>query len=133
MNTFATFDDVQDYLDNLEADLRDSADPVSEAGVYRLGSKLYKVQKGKTSGHFYAKQAVGESGWEYAPGAIYRLRAMDRLTLEQARAIGRATGVCVCCGRELTDQVSVDGGIGPVCEKNWFGAGRRAARAKAKV
>ena len=32
---------------------------------------------------------------------------------------GRDTGRCSCCGRELTDPVSIEMGIGPVCIANW--------------
>lgn len=32
---------------------------------------------------------------------------------------GRSTGVCGCCGRELTDPTSVAAGIGPICADNW--------------
>ena len=34
---------------------------------------------------------------------------------------GHATGVCGCCGRELTDPESVRIGIGPICLKKYFG------------
>ena len=40
--------------------------------------------------------------------------------LAQAKAYGIKTGQCCCCGRELTDPVSVANGIGPICESNWF-------------
>ena len=36
-----------------------------------------------------------------------------------ARFYGRETGVCCCCGRELTDPESVAAGIGPICAGNW--------------
>lgn len=32
---------------------------------------------------------------------------------------GRLTGACALCGRDLTDQESVDRGVGPVCAKNF--------------
>ena len=32
---------------------------------------------------------------------------------------GRKSGVCCCCGRELTDSESVANGIGPVCASKW--------------
>jgi hypothetical protein len=32
-----------------------------------------------------------------------------------AVAYGKRTGSCACCGRELTNQVSIDLGIGPIC------------------
>lgn len=34
---------------------------------------------------------------------------------EAAVRYGRLTGRCSCCGRELTDPVSVENGIGPIC------------------
>ena len=36
-----------------------------------------------------------------------------------ARMYGKKTGTCCCCGRELTDPVSVANGIGPICAENW--------------
>lgn len=32
---------------------------------------------------------------------------------------GRVTGNCACCGRELTNQASIDLGIGPICAKKY--------------
>ena len=37
----------------------------------------------------------------------------------QARLFGQVTGVCCCCGRELTDKHSIEAGIGPICAGNW--------------
>jgi hypothetical protein len=37
-----------------------------------------------------------------------------------AIAYGRRTGNCCCCGKLLTDPVSVERGIGPICESRWF-------------
>lgn len=39
---------------------------------------------------------------------------------EAAKAYGRATGTCSCCGRTLTDPVSIEAGIGPICAGRWF-------------
>lgn len=57
----------------------------------------------------------GKASWEYAPGAMRKLVGAARLTLEQAAAMGRATGSCVVCARLLTNPESVAAGIGPVC------------------
>jgi hypothetical protein len=38
-----------------------------------------------------------------------------------AKAYGRETGTCSCCGAKLEDPVSVFGGIGPVCLANLAG------------
>jgi len=32
---------------------------------------------------------------------------------------GKATGICCCCGRELTDPQSIAAGIGPICADKW--------------
>jgi len=37
--------------------------------------------------------------------------------LAAAIAYGRETGSC--CGRELTNKVSIDLGIGPICREKW--------------
>lgn len=37
----------------------------------------------------------------------------------EARLYGQRTGVCCCCGRELTDPVSIEAGIGPICAEKW--------------
>lgn len=38
---------------------------------------------------------------------------------EKAVQYGKMTGKCSCCGRELTDEISVANGIGPICETKW--------------
>lgn len=38
---------------------------------------------------------------------------------EVARAYGRKTGACCCCGRELTNHESIELGIGPICADKW--------------
>lgn len=41
----------------------------------------------------------------------------DRLSLEEAKEYGRLYGQCMVCGRPLTDETSIEKGIGPVCEE----------------
>lgn len=48
--------------------------------------------------------------------------ALLRMTADpagEARLYGQRTGVCCCCGRELTDPVSIEAGIGPICAERW--------------
>lgn len=40
--------------------------------------------------------------------------------LEAAVAYGKMYGQCSICGRELTDKVSIERGIGPICESKYF-------------
>ena len=93
--------------------------PVLAAGTYAHGDVILRVQISRTSGKPYAKVWTG-SGWEYDSQA-YRAHAAHAVVipLEQALAIGVATGHCVCCARDLTDPLSVEAGIGPVCVKDY--------------
>lgn len=65
-----------------------------------------------TSGQFFSVRN--------APADILDLvRAVAASPVEAARKYGRETGRCACCGRDLTDPVSIANGIGPICENNW--------------
>jgi len=49
--------------------------------------------------------------------------ALEKIAVDpEAAAVsyGRKHGRCACCGRGLTNQVSIDMGIGPICRDNWF-------------
>lgn len=36
-----------------------------------------------------------------------------------AKVYGMATGTCSCCGRELTNKLSIELGIGPICREKF--------------
>lgn len=93
-----------------------------EAGIYRQGDTVFKVQRSQGSGRMYAKQLTvteGKGTFTYTPGAVGRLTAADRMDLEAARQFGAVYGVCCQCGRTLTDEGSIEAGIGPVCAKRF--------------
>lgn len=46
---------------------------------------------------------------------LEQLQAVNTRGLEAVKEIGRLTGVCCICGRELTDEQSIAAGIGPIC------------------
>lgn len=109
------------------------ADRVTEPGMYRdANGDLYKVQASRDDeSKLYAKALTRIGGqrltetdetvrfeFTYAPGAVYRLRASDRLSLDDAKAFGIRYGVCCVCGRTLKDASSVAAGIGPICAGN---------------
>ena len=48
---------------------------------------------------------------------LNRLEHDPKATLE---VVGKQTGTCGCCGRELTNPDSVAAGIGPICASSWF-------------
>jgi hypothetical protein len=97
---------------------------VTEDGIYRApDGTIYKVQIAKQgSGQLYAKRlhlTDGKGTFVYVAGAIHTLRADWRMTLEQAAEFGKLYGVCIRCGRDLTDEESIARGIGPVCAGLW--------------
>lgn len=85
---------------------------------------------GRNAGAIYVTAPGDDYLGKIAGGKFYRSRdcgdeaeAMIVATmadpLAAAVAYGRKTGVCSCCGRELTDPVSVERGIGPICESKY--------------
>ena len=92
-----------------------------EAGVYvseETGEYL-RAYLGQASGRMLAKQIhiePGEVSYTYL-GAARRYLTPDyrRCTLEEAGSLGKASGICIHCGRRLDDPESVDRGIGPIC------------------
>ena len=91
-----------------------------DVGMYQTpDGEIYRVQPSRETGNLYAKHMLVGGGFEYERGAISRLTPADKMTLEQAKAWGMATGVCCVCGAFLTDQKSVSEGIGPVCAKKF--------------
>jgi len=89
-----------------------------EVGVYFKEGVVYRVKVSQSSGRPYATKLVGGS-FQYDPSYIRAISADDKMTLEQACDYGIQFGVCCACGRELTDEVSVARGIGPVCARRF--------------
>lgn len=89
-------------------------------GMHKFGGVIFKVQKAiHGSGRLYAKALVedGDGGWrfEYAQGAVHNLSESTRLTIEEAKEFGALYGTCCVCGRTLTNEESIEAGIGPIC------------------
>lgn len=101
-----------------------------EEGMYRdpATGDIFKVQVAHHgSGNLYAKRLVKldevavKRGKEYshdfvyAPGAIRLIQASWRMTKDEAIEWGQLYGACCRCGTILTDEKSIEAGIGPVC------------------
>lgn len=93
-------------------------------GIYQMpDGTIYKVQKAiYGSGNQYAKRLVVTQNGEvstisfvYEPNGISRIRPEYAISKEEAEKFGRLYGVCVLCGRTLTDENSIAAGIGPIC------------------
>ncbi len=97
--------------------------PVDTPGMYIKDGRIFKVVLSK-AGRPYALELVGVKGedsdpWNYdsARGMVKKLSAYDMMTLEQAKEYGCLHGVCCVCGARLTNPVSIEAGIGPICAK----------------
>ena len=95
-------------------DVETTEEEALTVGMYDVDGRVYKVQQSRESGRLYAKELV-DGKFIYASGAIYRITAGDRMSLEDAKAYGKLTGTCCSCGRELTNEDSIEAGIGPIC------------------
>jgi len=116
---------VEAVLRNIQRDREEakgSINPVTEEGLYRDGDTVYRVKYNQERTRLYAKRFVPEATsksdrFVYEGGAIKRLSASNRLTVQEAEELGARYGVCCVCGAELTDAKSIERGIGPVCAK----------------
>lgn len=100
-----------------------------EDGIYVRCGEVYKVIVAvHGSGKKYAKKLSSDGTWGFAPGVVRLIRPEHKMTLEQALKVGkihstnvdgRLYGRCFVCGRTLTDETSIEKGIGPVCEEGF--------------
>lgn len=94
----------------------------AEPGYYMRDGRVYVVVWNRERTGTYAKRMVisgGRGSWKYAAGVGRDIAAegLAPLTVEAAAALGHLHGLCVVCGRALSDPKSVTAGIGPVCAK----------------
>lgn len=105
------------------------------SGLKRLGFRTMEIdisaakETGRNPGALYVKRN-GEYVGKIVTGKFMATSAAPADTLAKvlevaadplgmAKLYGKQTGNCSCCGRELTDPVSVANGIGPICESKW--------------
>lgn len=97
-------------------------------GVYETKDGIWIVKPNQAKTRCYAKRLVDINGerltevgehvqfdFVYDPGAIYNLKAEDKMGLERGKQLTVRYGRCICCGRRLKAATSVERGIGPVC------------------
>jgi hypothetical protein len=97
-----------------------AARPLVGEGYYLMNDHVYNVARSRSSQRLYARRLVlvgygRRARWLYERGAYFNLTDEMSLTVEQAARLGHLHGVCMICGRTLTDPESVERGIGPVC------------------
>ncbi|WNM69397.1 hypothetical protein SEA_SAMPUDON_50 [Gordonia phage Sampudon] len=59
--------------------------------------------------------------WEFISGLYSKTGAhmVEKLSLEEGEAFGRLYGVCMKCGAFLTNEESIERGMGPICAGKW--------------
>ncbi len=81
--------------------------------------RVFKLQHAvHGSGNQYAKELLAGT-FEYQGRGPLSLD-LQPMTMEVAQQYGRLYGVCCRCGRTLTDEGSIEAGIGPVCAGKGF-------------
>lgn len=88
-------------------------------------------ESGRNAGYLYVKQNNDYLGKVSPDGNFVAVRGLegqsivDQLSavvenpLEALAVVGKKTGRCGCCGRELTNSDSIKAGIGPICAGRW--------------
>ena len=95
--------------------------PKVDEGHYWYEGKPVKVKAALYgSGRLYAL-VLSQEGFTYEAGLVTKLRPEHKMTIEQAMQWGKLYGVCCICGRVLTNEESIEWGIGPVCREKVFG------------
>lgn len=97
----------------------------------RLGDFIFSraPDTGRNAGSIYVKKGTLYLG-KVTDGEFFPVRDCDDATTkevievaskpsESAKAYGFRTGTCSCCGRTLTNGVSIDLGIGPICAERF--------------
>lgn len=98
------------------------------------GATVKAVTKGVNTGYAYVYYPTGAYAGKITPAGVFNgdskmAEALSKAAenpQEAAVAYGRQTGNCSCCGRGLTDPVSIFGGIGPICLGRLAGPDARA-------
>lgn len=76
-------------------------------------------------GEAYAGKITAEGELAGDRNLLPALKAAAADPVAAAKQYGMTTGRCGCCGRTLSDPVSIHGGIGPVCLERLAGADAR--------
>jgi hypothetical protein len=97
-------------------------------GIYREPGTgdIYRVRLNRKRNGVYTERWTAETyegsiayRFVYEATALARLRAEDRMALDEARAISRQAGQCLACAALLSDPASQRDGVGATCAKRW--------------
>jgi hypothetical protein len=86
---------------------------VPAPGLFTKDGEIFKIKATKAGKRWAHHLDLGS--WHFDKAATFSLTEDDRMTLDQAKAFGLETGICIMCSRVLTVPASIEAGIGPVC------------------
>lgn len=90
-------------------------EPLSEGMYVTPDNRIFKVYENQEHTRILCKELM-DGSFEYLGMAQYKLpKDARKMTLDEAKAYGKVTGTCCVCSRRLTDEGSIEAGIGPVC------------------
>lgn len=124
----------------------------TEDGIYKMGNTIYKIRHSQTGKQWAYELKVSEpdcggcaNGEPCGAGctadvsfdwvgtvAKAGITADSKLTYEEAKAFGHLYGVCIY-GHPLSNEISIELGIGPVCGEKQFGDSFRIMVVHAKL
>lgn len=104
----------------------------TEDGVYLRDNTIFKLKQSQTGKQWAHKLHIVENQPDkgghvaatfryFGTAATAKITAEHKLTYDKAKEFGALYGVCCCCGRLLTNELSIALGIGPVCGQREFG------------
>lgn len=112
---------VQETADEINRSFADTPFKPREEireGFYTMDGSVFKIVLSQT-GNLYAKKLQfthDEPVWVFEKGIMRMIeRSAKRLSAEEAGKYGRISGICIICGQRLTNEESIERGIGPVC------------------
>jgi hypothetical protein len=105
---------------------RDYTEPVAE-GFYRANGQIFRVVPVKNGeGRRYAKLLVlhgpeEKPTYEYSRGTIAQLKPGQRMSAEDVAKLSLEKQLvhCLMCGKKLTNAISRELGIGPICREKY--------------
>lgn len=90
-------------------------EPLAEGMYVTLDNRIFKVYENQEHTRMLCKELI-DGSFEYLGMAQYKLpKDARKMTIEEAKEYGKVTGTCCVCSRRLTDEGSIEAGIGPIC------------------
>lgn len=92
-----------------------TSDGTPAPGIYSVGEKVFRIGKTNAASTFMGGKWRPQTAAESRDTAAKIKARGHKAPLEQVASLGRASGVCLVCGRALSDPGAIERGIGAKC------------------